>query len=335
MLDLNTPWERLDTPVLSATAPRTPAWCSGRLYTPSVLREADGTYRMWFLGSIDGPRVGAFDMGHAVSDDGLTWRIVGDEPVLRTTDVPFENSTLQTQHVLADEQFGYRMWFIATTDTQRDENGTVIENTQSLCHATSEDGIHWKVHPEPIFESGRRPCVHRLEGGGFRMWMNSRPSREQPWNALYQNIYVFDSDDGLNWTRHADPAISATEDRVGCIYPWVVRDGDRYVLFHAGYDKDWRREKRSIFQIYMAWSDDGITWEVDAEHAAFPVSRDPEKFDALYTSTPCVIADGDRWLMCYSAADTDDWWTHPKTGEKFEKHGSVYMHIGVATAPRD
>ena len=336
MLHQNTPWIRSQTPVLSALAADAPSWMRSICYSPSVVRVSD-KYLMTMLGSSGPHRSCQIDLGIAESDDGLSWSMVGDQPVLRANELPFEAVTIQTPHVLWDEPASmFRLWFIAGEKTIRDDAGQIIKMTQKLAYAESPDGRDWRVHPQPVFYSGRRPCVHALPDGGYRMWMNSEsPAADAPWNSLYQHIYEFRSPDGKSWTRSQSPCLTADPRRVGCIYPFVVDEGDRYFMYFAGYDKDSRAAGRQIFQIYSAVSADGSNWNVDVERPAFPVSDDVTRFDALYTSTPCVVVEPDRYLLYYSAVDTRETMTDIATGVQIPKKGSAYQHIGVATAPRN
>ena len=96
------------------------------------------------------------------------------------------------------------MWFISG-ESERDEQNNLLSYGQRLGYAESDDGISWDVHPEPIYPSGRGPCVHRLEGGEYQMWMNSAPGPDEPFGVLAANVFGFASVDGIEWKRDLPP----------------------------------------------------------------------------------------------------------------------------------
>ncbi len=317
-------WQRRDAPVLSSLMTNLD-WCRTYCYAPHVLRTPDG-YRMYYIGrtgnSSDLKSLMGFAIGMAVSQDGLTWERFGERPILTFEEVPWGAFALQTPSVLWDpDERRFKLWFIGITEWVRNAGGGTTELTQRLGYATSDDGVRWNVHPEPVFESGRRPCVHREGPGQYRMWMNSRPSRQESYLSLYQNVYDFRSDDGIRWNRSHEPVLreSAQHDQ-GCIYPCVCRDGERYFLWYGAYPK---KEDKS-FQIYVAESDDGTHFVNHDSAPAFSNSADRSRFDSFYVSTPCVLVEPDRYLLYYSAVS---WAERAK--------GSYYQHIGVAVCPRE
>jgi len=152
------------------------------------------------------------------------------------------------------------------------------------------------------------------------MWMNSRPSRQDHWRSLYQNVYEFHSQDGIRWNRSEQPVLRESDKHQrGCIYPFVCRDDDRYFLWYGAYPN---RESGG-FQIYLAESNDGTRWLNHDAQSAFPSSEDRGRFDSFYVSTPCVVVEPQRYLLYYSAVS----WSQ-------REKGSYYQHIGVAVCPR-
>src|SRR3990172_3279815 len=63
-------------------------WESGVVVEPTVLREANGTYSMWYRGGV----TGAAEIGKAWSPDGLSWTRWAAPVLLRTA--PWESSAL-------------------------------------------------------------------------------------------------------------------------------------------------------------------------------------------------------------------------------------------------
>jgi hypothetical protein len=153
------------------------------------------------------------------------------------------------------------------------------------------------------------------------MWMNSRPSRQDHWRSLYQNVYEFHSQDGIRWNRSEQPVLRESDKHQrGCIYPFVCRDDDRYFLWYGAYPN---RESGG-FQIYLAESNDGTRWLNHDAQSAFPSSEDRGRFDSFYVSTPCVVVEPQRYLLYYSAVS----WNQ-------REKGSYYQYIGVAVCRRE
>ena len=319
-------WQRRDQPVLSAMT-TDQDWCRVQLYNPTVIR-VGGTYKMWYLGNSNATRTSDMDLGFAESSDGIHWTEHPDNPILRGGDLPF-GSSWQTPHVLVDADEGvYKMWFIMAAG-RRNEEGRMVDIQQKLGYATSPDGIRWDVHPEPIFPDGRRPCVIKDGPHAYRMWMNSSPSSDGTFDDLVGNIYRFVSTDGINWTRDPEPMLTANDKLRSVIYALVMQLGDGYIMWYGCHVED----RTDLFEIFCSTSTDGLTWDHHHDRPAFPATRDPNDFDGRYTSTPCVLDDGDRYLLYYS---TRDWGNLYGAGDgtvKFDRAG-IYRHIGVSVCPK-
>lgn len=149
-------------------------------------------------------------------------------------------------------------------------------------------------------ERCRAPRVVK-EGGRYRMWMNARPALDEPFETLYSNIYEFWSDDGIVWTRRDRPAVQATGRTKTCVYPYVLKLGGTYYMWHIGHLKEPDGATvKADFEIFCDTSEDGSTWKLDHEVPAFAASRDPGRFDVRWVSTPCVVESGDL-LRLYHA----------------------------------
>ncbi len=315
-------WRRQEQPVLSSMTTRQP-WCRVQLYSPSVVKVGD-TYRMWFLGNDTATRTGEMDLGYAESPDGLIWTEHPDNPILTASDLPY-GTMWQTPHVLFDEQLGIlRMWFTMYA-VGRDDEGMRISTTR-VGHATSEDGLRWDIHPHPLLSDGRGPCVLKDDDARYRMWMGATPPGDTDRKAPCKNIYRFASTDGLDWKRDADPAIFTREDRI-LVYPFVLHDEHGSTMWYG------RTACKGIFEVYCSTSTDGLHWTHHYDQAALAATRDPNTFDGRYISTPCVVDDGDRYLMYYSARDLGNLYGAGDGTIRSDKAG-IYRHIGVAVAER-
>lgn len=314
-------WQRRDAPVLSARTTKQ-SWCRVVCYSPHVLFH-DGLFRMWYLGTSEASRSNNIVMGYAESDDGIQWREHAGNPVLTGNNVPW-GQIIQTPFVMHDAETNqFRMWFVSGAGVSRDADNKIIGNDQQLGYATSTDGIRWNVSPQPLYPCGRSPVLIRLADDDYRMWMGSRPQHDLIDGELYRNIFEFRSQDGLKWTRSAKPVLQPQQDARSVVYPYVIREGDEWYMWHGCHVDGGK------FEIFCAKSSDGTSWTVDHSKPAFPAASDRERFDGRYTSTPCIVRAGNRLLMYYSARD---WKREYVDGDgRTRRDGaSVYAGIGVA-----
>lgn len=315
------PWQRRDEPILSARTTKQ-NWCRVVCYSPHVIQH-DGKFRMWYLGTSEASRTNNMVMGYAESDDGIKWIEHPDNPVLTGDDVPW-GTPIQTpfvRHDVSTNQF--RMWFVSGDGVSRDAKNRIIGNDQRLGHATSADGIHWKVDPQALYPCGRSPSVTQLGPDNYRMWMGSRPDHKLINGGLYANIYEFRSTDGLNWTRGAKPVLEPRAGANSVVYPFVIREGNAWYMWH-GCHRD-----GGTFELFCAKSTDGTNWDVDHTRLAFPAAEGKERFDSRYTSTPCIVRVDGRLLMYYSARDWQREYVDAE-GRTRRDGASVYAGIGVA-----
>ena len=206
-------------------------------------------------------------------------------------------------------------------------DGRMIDGTQQLGYATSADGIQWHIHPVPIFEYGRSPCVIKEGTKRYRMWMNSGPIKDGKRNGLLKYIYEFTSTDGLNWIQAEKPSIQRTGTQQRVVYPFVIREDARYYMWHASHLPNGHTD------IFCNESRDGSTWTSYHEKVAFPASRDSKLFDGRYASTPCILVEKDRYLLYYSGRGLSNSYIGGD-GTRRRDGAGVYHHIGVAVIPR-
>ncbi len=319
------PWQRRDKPILSSLTTTQP-WSRVTLYSPHVIRVGD-KYRMWYIGNSTATRTPDLEMGLAESDDGIHWTPYKHNPILTLDDLPW-GTFWQTPFVIFDpDEKIYKMWFVSVTDLKTKGKKLTTDGTQQLGYATSKDGIAWNIHPQPIFEYGRRPCVIKEGKNRYRMWMNSGPLKNGKRSGLFRYIYEFTSTDGLDWTQAKKPSIQPAGDQRSVVYPFVVHEAGRYYMWHASHTPNGHTE------IFCDESPDGSTWTTHHQKAAFAASRDVKLFDGRYTSTPCVLVEKDRYLLYYSARDLSNDYIGGD-GKKRRDGAGVYQHIGVAVIPR-
>jgi len=195
-----------------------------------VLKREDG-WHMWFTGQARGYSW----IGYAVSEDGLHWNRVGDQPVL-FSERPYEGASVMNPFVLWDEEMGlFRMWYAA--GEQYEPN--------VLAYATSKDGIHWdKLPANPIYTGSRDQPWEQDRVGGCQV------VKHDGWHYMFYigyedidtaRICVARSGNGITgWERlGANPIVSPTIggwDADACYKPSVIRDeeNDRWLLWYNG-----------------------------------------------------------------------------------------------------
>ncbi len=197
-----------------------------------------GQYHMWYTGQVfpAGHAQGISSIGYAVSDDGVNFRRVQREPVLKP-EMQYEGCSVMCPYVMYDEERQVlRMWY---------SSGETYEPNVE-CYAESKDGIHWERSPlNPIFGKGGPgdwDCdrvggqeVHRLPGGRFIMFYIG-----------YSDIHTARigaavSPDGITrWHRlGANPLVEPTPgswDANACYKPTVYHDrkNHRWMLWYNG-----------------------------------------------------------------------------------------------------
>ncbi len=319
------PWRRRDKPILSALT-TSQSWSRVTLYSPHVIR-VGGKYRMWYIGNSSATRRADLVLGLAESDDGIRWREYEHNPILKLDDLPW-GSCWQTPFVMFDQDENiYKMWFVSITGVKTNDDGRMIAGTQKLGYATSPDGVRWKIHPKPIFEYGRSPCVIKEGAGRYRMWMNSGPLKDGKRTGLLQHIYEFTSTDGLHWKQAEKPAVRPAGEQQRIVYPFVVKENGRYAMWSASHMPSGKTE------IFCDESRDGSIWTPRRAAPAFSPSQDRKRFDSRYTSTPCILVEKDRYLLYYSARNLSNVYIDGE-GNKRRDGAGVYHHIGVAVWPR-
>ncbi|MBC8352892.1 MAG: hypothetical protein H8E66_12930 [Planctomycetes bacterium] len=318
------PWQRRSEPILSARTTKQD-WCKVVCYSPHVIHH-DSLFRMWYLGTSTASRTNDICMGYAESVNGIDWTEHPNNPILADADIPW-GEFVQTPYILWDEEESvFKLWFISG-GVDRDANRKITRNEQRLGYATSQDGIAWKVRPEPIYPSGRSPSVTKQGPNSYRMWMGSRPDVEdQASGELYTNIYEFNSTDGIRWKRGEQPVIRPSGVGTTTVYPCVIQDAGKYHMWYGCHVP-------GKFELFYASSNDGSQWAVDHSTSAFPARTGEAFFDNRYTSTPCIVKTPDRYLLYYSARDMKTKYIDSEGRTRTDNVG-VYAHIGVAELSR-
>jgi LacI family transcriptional regulator len=236
------------TPQVALEPTNDDSWQSQLLDRQSVLK-AHGRYEMFFSAQRTKPpnhayvEGGSAAIGFAVSDDGLQWERVTNDPVLTATE-PWEKATVMCPCVIWDESEQiYKMWY----------SGGQHHEPDAIGYATSKDGLTWtKCTANPMFIPDpanswdgfkvAAPQVFLLDDWYVMFYIGY-------FDEYHAQIGIARSRDGItNWFRHpANPIIAPdhdTWDAQGCYKPFAVPDGDRWLLWYNGASRYVERFKR-------------------------------------------------------------------------------------------
>ena len=233
----------LDRPSEDIVVAQAPALAPGGLgcfddhgVYPASIVEADGRLLLFYIGWNPGPRQPLFyaTIGLASSDDGgRTFERVSRAPVMARSDF---DPCLVTSPCVRREGSRWRMWYVS--GYAWDEVDGKLRSHYHVKHAESDDGVNWRRdgHVCIDHQSGERNIARPWvleDGGRYRMWYAA--AGDHPYRLGYA-----ESSDGLDWERQDERVgIGLSEsgwDSQAMAYPWVQRDGDRYVLLYNGND---------------------------------------------------------------------------------------------------
>ncbi len=272
-------------------------WDSNEVHSPSVLREADGTYKMWYAGN-DGIR-GHAGIGYAISTDGITWqkpslRLISyggstDNNMVMTVGLPgsWDDLSVSMPCVLKEGET-YKMWF---TGNRAD--------TWMIGYAASSDGIHWdEFAGNPIMVPGAYswestdiygPTVVN-DGSAYRMWYTGVAGYVDKIGYAYSN-------DGIVWTKHPDaviPPSSSGWDAGETFLPFVLKTSTGFEMWYCGISGIDVWDNRMGYAI----SADGVNW---AKKGIVLDHGSPGQDDDGALASPCVLREADGSLKIWYA----------------------------------
>ena len=188
--------------------------------------------------------------------------------------------------------------------------------------ARSNDLLHWKKYP-PLFP--RKQLSGWDKGGVAGVWLlrenhlHGLPALKK-WQGKYWMIYhsypyagyeagpaniglAYTEDETLqNWTRMPTPILHWEDggawEQGGLYKGCLVEDAGRFYLFYNAKEcEQWLWHE----QIGMAVSDDLLHWQRVFDG---PVIANSENgWDAAFCADPCIVQEGNRWLMFYYGYD--------------------------------
>lgn len=254
------------------------SWDSERVSCPRVLREADGTWRMWYYG-----RDPEFDreislptgrIGLAQSSDGLDWQRVRGAASMGAVFEPHPDATrFDSAHVgISDIQRHdglYWMWYLGGSGETVPGGRRGFPMLPGL--AISRDGVHWTRLDGP--HNGAMLPVGAPDEFDTRMvsWPQMLQLDDGSWRLYYHTLtsdgeYVVglaESPDALRWTKRGaimGPGPRGRFDDLGVATRHVIRHQGRWLMFYEGV-RDIGEGPAVGRQLGVAVSEDGIDWQ--------------------------------------------------------------------------
>lgn len=259
-----------DKPIVAKGQPGT--W-DDRYTDPGAVIYHDGMFHMFHNGFRGFPAES--EVGYVTSTDGYTWTKQGDEPVFKTSDVPYARIAMYASSALVMDDGTWVIYFY-TWDTRSFPSASVIGRATA-----SNPAGPWVADPEPVLKPGAKgewdaqqvlaPHVIHTQDGYVMYYSGTNISG-------IQQIGMANSNDGITWMKYNDPATTAapyaesdpvfqpdekgTWDASWVHQPRVFQTSNGWVMFYRG-TKD---KNGSIMKLGLATSKDGIDWERSAEN---------------------------------------------------------------------
>lgn len=256
---------------------------TGSLFDPYVIKDVDGTYRMY----VSWRKEGAIAV--TKSKDGINWedlKIV----LTRDTTTGWENKVNRATIVYKDEM--YYMWYTGQSN-----------NNSKIGYAVSKDGYVFERRKDPVIISEKQwekdsvmnpSVIYDTDENVFKMWYSAGETYEP------DVIAYATSKDGINWNKYGERPILEPNNSNNSLDDFKIGGCDvhkisenLYIMFYIGYtDVDTAR-------IFVAKSEDGIKWERTGKPI---VSPQIGKFDSEACYKPSAIFDinNNKWLLWYN-----------------------------------
>ncbi|MGB5834072.1 MAG: glycosyl hydrolase [Thiohalocapsa sp.] len=322
------------------------AWDDARVSGPSVLRNPDGSWSMWYYG-----RDSEFDReinlptgrcGMAVSDDGLQWRRVAGPLTKGAVFEPhpdarrFDSSHVGVSDVVRRDGL-YWMWYLGGDHSRTMIGQFEVKGLQLRpgC-AISRDGLHWLrvegpyrgamldlgAPGEPDMAVCGWPQTICFPDGVWRLYYHSLdPAR------MVFVVSVAESKDGLTWTRRGEVLGTGEPgafDSLGVGTRHIIRHDGRWLMFYEGVGEGGYRS------IGLAESGDGLHWTrrpgAEPDGSVFArAPKDSGRWDAFAVGTPCVVPLPNGSLRLYYVGANE-------TSAGFADELAMVQQIGLAVS---
>jgi beta-fructofuranosidase len=173
------------------------AWDDFAVWTGSVARAPDGTWRLFYTGRGRSDEGRVQRIGVAASDDLTTWTRMGDGPILEADPRLYEKldaaawpeEAWRDPYVLADPRGDGWHMLITARARQGDPEGRGV-----IGHARSADLLHWDIQPPLTRPSGfghlEVPRVASIEGQAVLMFSCGTEHLDGRWRGRGGGVWV-------------------------------------------------------------------------------------------------------------------------------------------------
>lgn len=256
-----------DAPIVSKGQPG--AW-DDRFTDPGAVIYHDGMFYMFRNGFRAFP--GESQIGDVTSPDGYTWTKQLDEPVLKTSDVPYAKIAMYASSVIWQDN----CWvlFFYTWDSNSFPGSSVIGRAAECIGGPAM--AQWYVGAEPVLQPGAKgewddqqvlaPHVLKTDNGYAMYYSGVNASG-------IQMIGMATSKDGVAWTKYNDPATTEKPyadsdpvfqpaekgawDGASVHQPRVFQTENGWIMIYRGVSD----MRGANMKLGLATSVDGVHWE--------------------------------------------------------------------------
>ena len=182
-------------------------------------------------------------------------------------------------------------------------------------------------------ESNEIYALPTLKKINNRYWMVYHAYPEPGYEEGAANIGLAwcDDEDLIRWHRLDEPVYTCTDgadwEKGGLYKACIIEDKGKYYMFYNA-----KNHTRSMWveQTGMAISTDLMHWDRNGGNPVIRITSGG--WDSIFCSDPCVLRDGNRWLLFYFGFDgrhaqeglavSDDLFTWDKCSYPILKHGN-------------
>jgi hypothetical protein len=260
-------------------------WDDFKVGTPVVVKEFN-RFRMWYRACHFVMREYTCGIGHATSEDGVSWT-KSPGPVF-TPESSHERERLDSLAIVrAGDQ--YWMWYSVRPDQFNGFPYATIDL------ATSKDGLAWRS-AGPVLRAlseytGSLEPSGYYDGKVFHLWYTDYPSDEEP------AILHVTSADGKQWQTAGSTALSSLKTEPGRLS--MLSDGQ--AGYRAFFAYSGRERGAGVFEVLL--SSDGNQWRrADVPKLAF---RDAAQAGGGLVLAPSVVRAEDGLWVWYTLRPRD------------------------------
>ena len=247
----------------------------------------NGVYKMWYKNL---EANGVSTVSYAESNDGISWRRIGNGPVINLGQPGSWDAGAVTTGPVIKENGIYKMYYSGAVEAHQ---------PWQIGLATSTDGINWEKYQNPVVSFGN--------GWDYSIGANSLIKIDSIYYLYYHaweppNNYregLAKSVDGISWTKYdVNPILISTEswEGTGAYYCSILYEDGIFKMIYMNYQDN-------NMGFGKATSSDGINWVKDSSNPYFTGSNSANNW-TLRPIYPCIINVGKNYRVYYNSSYT-------------------------------